>query len=111
MSAELRSAGEVDIQLVEVIAASGKSLDIRNQILSVNIYESIFSPFITGSILVKDSLELINFFPLTGEETLNIRIATPGYTDVGTYINNRFFIYKNMELIHCDLFGAKFSSK
>ena len=94
MSAELRSAGEVDIQLVEVIAASGKSLDIRNQILSVNIYESIFSPFITGSILVKDSLELINFFPLTGEETLNIRIATPGYTDVGTYINNRFFIYK-----------------
>lgn len=94
MSAELRSAGEIDIQLIEIIGSSGKSLDIRNQILSINIFENIFTPFITGTILLKDSLELINFFPLTGEETLNIRLATPGYTDKGTYINNKFFIYK-----------------
>ena len=94
MSAELKSAGEIDIQLVEIIGSSGRSLDIRNQILSINIFENIFSPFITGTILVKDSMELINFFPLSGEETLNIRLATPGYTDKGTYIDNRFFIYK-----------------
>jgi len=94
MSNELKSAGEIDIQSVELISAYGRSLDIRNQILSFNIFENIFNPFITGTILIKDSNDLINFFPITGEETLNIKLATPGYTDKGTFIDNRFHVYK-----------------
>lgn len=91
---ELKSAGEIDIRKLEIVSSRGVALDIRHMILSLNIFEDIFSPFITGSVVIKDSLDLANYFPLVGDETLNITLATPGFTKKGTFIDNVFRIYK-----------------
>lgn len=91
---ELKSAGEIDVQKMEIISSKGISIDVRHMMLSLNIFEDIFSPFITGSVVIKDALDLVNYFPLVGNEVLNIRLATPGFTNKGTFIENTFRIYK-----------------
>lgn len=92
--ADLKSAGDVEIRQLIIATSSGPSLDIRNQAMSINIYEDIFSPFITGTILVQDSLDFVNYFPLIGDETLYLTISTPGFKDKGTYIDGVFRIFK-----------------
>ena len=91
---ELKSAGEIDVQKLQIVSSKGIAIDVRHMILSLNIFEDIFSPFITGSIVIKDALDLVNYFPLVGDETLNITLATPGFTNKGTFIDNVFRIYK-----------------
>lgn len=91
---ELKSAGEIDIQKLQIVSSKGIAIDVRHMVLSLNIFEDIFSPFITGSIVIKDALDLVNHFPLVGDETLNIILATPGFTKKGSFIDNVFRIYK-----------------
>lgn len=88
----LRFAGDVNIEKINIISASGFYQDVTNQVLSIQIFEDLFSPFITGSIVVKDSLDLLNLFPFVGEETLELKINTP--TLKKGNINQRFYIYK-----------------
>lgn len=91
---ELKAAGEVDIQRVEIVASSRRSLDIRNQVLAINIFEDIFSPFITGNLVIKDAMDLVNYLPLVGDETLLLRLATPGFKDKNTFIDITCKIFK-----------------
>lgn len=91
---DLKAAGDVEIKQLVIATTSGPSLDIRNQVMSINIYEDLFSPFITGTIILQDSLDFVNYFPLIGDETLYITIATPGFTEKGTFIDGVFRIFK-----------------
>ena len=50
---KLRFAGDVSILEARLTSvASGFNVDIQNMLVSVNIYEDMFSPFITGTIVV-----------------------------------------------------------
>lgn len=85
-------AGEVVIESVIVRSIASKTImNINSQVIGINIYEDIFSPFITGSISINDSVDLMNAIPLNGEEIVTIGIRTPGldYT-----INLEFYIYR-----------------
>jgi hypothetical protein len=66
----LKFAGEVSLDKVRIITPSGFYQDIAGQVINVQVYEDIFSPFITGSLIVKESLDLVNLFPFIGEEYL-----------------------------------------
>ena len=104
MNAEdtIKFAGDVNIEKVRVFsAASGLSQDIAAQVITIQMYEDIFSPFLTGSLIVKDSLDLINLFPFVGEEFVELRISTPSLQREKSNINNTFYIYKmsNRELV------------
>lgn len=94
-SDQLKTAGQINIIKSEIYSvATKRTLDIRNQVLAYNIYESIYEPFITGDIIVKDAMDLINYFPIVGEEILTLTLATPGFNQPKTYIDNKFLIYK-----------------
>lgn len=94
MSDTLKSAGEVNIQRLEIVSSTGLNLDVRNLIQAINIYEDLFSPFITGTLVLTDAIDLVNLFPLIGDETLFLTISTPGFTKKGTFIDNTFKIFK-----------------
>lgn len=94
MSILLKNAGQIDIIKIDIVGSTGNYVDIRNQVISLNIYEDMFSPFVTGSIVIKDALDMVNFFPLVGDETLNLKLSTPGFTEDSGYINSSFKIYK-----------------
>ena len=45
-----------------------RQLNITNQVVSIDIYESILSPVILGDMYVYDPLDLLQSFPVKGEE-------------------------------------------
>ena len=88
----LRFAGDVSVGRVRVISQSGFYQDIANQIIGIQIFEDLLSPFITGTLVIKDSLDLINLFPFVGEEYVELDIKTP--TLKTGNISGKFYIYK-----------------
>ena len=90
----IRFAGDVSIDKIEVISANGYGQEITNQVVNIEIYEDLFSPFISGVIGVKETIDYINLFPLVGEVYINIKVRTPSFTDPDMIIDDQFVIYK-----------------
>jgi hypothetical protein len=88
----LRFAGDVSIDKVRIITAKGFYQDVSAQVINLQIYEDIFSPFITGSLILKDSLDLANLFPFIGEEFLELEVSTPTLEQYN--IKGKYYIYK-----------------
>ena len=100
---EIRFAGDVEIKKVEIVNTSGFGQDITFQVSSVQVFEGIFTPFITGTLIIDDSVDLINLFPMVGEEFLNLNIVTPSLDRVNDQINRSikglFYIYKTSDRV------------
>lgn len=94
-------AGDICIDKVSIQSVDGTEFSIANQIVSLQIFEDLYSPFITGTIVIKDSMDLINTVPIIGQELLNIDISTPSLKENGGRINAQFFMYriKNREYL------------
>jgi len=73
----LKFAGEVSVDKVKIITSKGVYQDISAQVINIQYYEDLFSPFITGSLIVKDMLDLVNLFPFVGEEFVELEVSTP----------------------------------
>ena len=94
----MRFAGDVSIDKVQIITPTGFYQDITAQVLNIQFYEDIFAPFITGSIVVKESFDLINLFPFVGEEFLDLEVTTP--TLKNSSIKGKYYIYKLTDREH-----------
>ena len=90
----IKFAGDVTLRKVEIIGSNGFSVDISSQIAQINVYEDLFAPFISMSIVVRESVDFISALPLKGEEIINVEIATPSFTAQDQIIKGRFYIYK-----------------
>lgn len=90
----IRFAGDVSIDKIEIISSNGFGQEVTNQVIALEIYEDIFSPFISGVLGLKDSLDLTNLFPFVGEEFVNIKIHTPSFEGKTKVINDQFYIFK-----------------
>lgn len=93
----LKFAGDVTINFVELVTSTGFIQNITSQVISIDLYEDIFSPFITGKLTIKDSQDLINLFPLVGQEYMNLSISTPTLTDTNKFIKGKFYVHKMTE--------------
>lgn len=100
MTDKIAKAGDVDVKRVEVVNSKGFVVNITNQIVKIEIYEDLFSPFITGNITVADSLDLSSLFPLIGEERLNLELCTPGFKGRSNVISDQFYLYKMTDRDH-----------
>lgn len=90
----IRFAGDVSIDNIEIISSNGFGQEVTNQVVAIEIYEDLFSPFISGVVALKDSLDLANLFPLVGEEYINIKLHTPSFENKDKIINDQFYIFK-----------------
>ena len=90
----IRFAGDVSVRKADIVTQNGVYQDIRAQILNIHVYEDLFSPFISGIVIIKESLDLVNLFPLVGEELLNLEISTPSLPST---LRGEFHIYKLSE--------------
>jgi hypothetical protein len=89
---QLRYAGDVNVERATITSSKGVFQNVTGQVALIRIYEDIFSPFITGSIILKESFDYQSVFPLLGEEFLELKISTPTIK-LGT-ISGTFHIYK-----------------
>ena len=90
---KLSFAGDVQIHDVTIITTSGFATTITPQVVTIEIYEDLFSPFITGKVVLRDAQELVNLFPLVGEEIIRLDISTPSISAKDS-IRGEFYIYK-----------------
>jgi hypothetical protein len=81
-SRPLRFAGDVSIDKIRIITSKGVAQDISAQVITIQLYEDLFSPFITGSLIIKESLDLVNVLPFAGEEQVELEISTPSLKNV-----------------------------
>ena len=93
-SEAIRFAGDVSIDKIEIISSNGFGQEVSNQVVALEIYEDLWSPFISGVLALKDSLDLANIFPFIGEEYVNIKIHTPTFEGKSKVIEEQFYIYK-----------------
>ena len=75
--ADLQFAGDYELEGIFAHAASTPvgGLDIKPLLLELNIYESIFSPSITGSITIADSQNHLQNVPFKGQEELEFKLG------------------------------------
>lgn len=93
---KLSFAGEVAIDEVTIITAKGVYQTVTAQVIGIEIYEDLFGGFITGQVLFKESQDLLNLFPLIGQEFIKISIRTPTLPDDSSF-KGEFFIYRLSE--------------
>jgi hypothetical protein len=63
------------ISKLAITLKTGEVLDVRNVFQEINLYDSIFTPCISGSIIITDSIGLINRLAFDGNESIVIEIG------------------------------------
>lgn len=94
---ELRFAGQIIIDKVDIITTRGTAFDVVGQVVAIELFEDLFSPFMTGTLTILETLDLMNLFPLVGEETLHLSFHTPTIDQVN-YRDQRYYIYKMTDM-------------
>ena len=70
-------AGEYFLDTISITTADGFQLNIANQVSVIMIYEDMFSPFISGTLFMKDTLDLPNVIGRSGLNLLTLKLFTP----------------------------------
>lgn len=105
------SPSEFNIKYIRILTSqSDEFVDITKMVNYVEVYESIYAPFITMKINITDALSLTHILPLVGEEFVEVDIVGPdgevGIRQQGFYIyklsdrvaaSDRTFVYT----LHC----------
>lgn len=113
MAAEdITHAGSVLIQELTLISTKNVAISLIDFLVELNIYEDLFSNFLTGSIVLTDSRNLIELAPIIGDEYLTVKFKTPT-TDYD--IAKTFRIYKVSDRViatdnHTQVFVLHFAS-
>lgn len=93
-SESLRFAGDISIRRLQLVSSNNFAIDITDQMIGIEMHEDLFSPFITMTITVRESLDFINALPLRGEEIINVEFSTPTFTKDNSIVKGKFYVYK-----------------
>jgi hypothetical protein len=78
--------GDVEITKVWLYSDDGnRNYDLIQQVVSIDIYESIMSPIIYADVFINDSNDLLRQFPILTEEYVEIEFKLPNSEDVSSY--------------------------
>jgi len=80
---EIAFAGDYNLANIDLHNHKGQVIDLKNIIIELNIYESIYKNAITGSIVVTDANNFIGKMEIQGLERLAFKLETPGAADIG----------------------------
>jgi len=87
----LLASSDYTLGALYLLTSTGNAIDLSGIMLELNLYESIFSPCVTGDLLVGDAGDMISSLQLHGNEFLSIQIDKPS---LGKPIKKVFRIYK-----------------
>lgn len=75
---KLSKPGDIVIKDITIMTPAGAYAPLWNLIMSVEIYEDMYSNSLSGTLVFTDSMALVNHLPITGNEKLRISFYTPG---------------------------------
>ena len=74
---DLQFAGEFLIEECKIVSVTGQVYDIVELVEEINVFENIYTAAISGDIVIKDTTNIVQNFPIIGEEKLILKIQTP----------------------------------
>jgi len=95
-----------NFELTDILLVSYKSddntntpikINIKNLVLELNIYESIFNKTLSGNLVMADANNIISQYPLTGFERIEFKLRSPGIDrlfDFTPLSGHPMYIYK-----------------
>ena len=86
-------AGEVNLEYIKIYSSEGVFADITDIVVSINIFEDIFSTAMTCNLVVVDNLNLIEKLPILGQEFVEMKLSSPQSNETAdSVIEKRFVI-------------------
>lgn len=111
---EVSQAGQVNIIACDILTATGQGIEITALVEKITIYEDLFSPFISGEIVLRDTYDIPNTIGRSSRDLLRLVINTPSLP-AEKNIQGYFLIYKmaNRQLAsdRSQLYTYKFCSE
>ena len=78
MSTDLKYPGHVELDGILVIGTNGLSREISSVVQEISIYQSLDTPYMSGTILLTDADDVAGSLPFLGNERLLFGVRTPG---------------------------------
>lgn len=69
---------DYNLKEITLVLSTGEEWDIRYIYHELNIFEDIWSPTMSGNVLISDTMNRLANYPIIGFETLRIGLETPG---------------------------------
>lgn len=97
-------AGEYDFEYCELLLAGGAGIDITNQVDTLYVYEDIHSSTITGTLMIRDTHDIMSKIGRSGMDLLSFSVRTKSIGDTETLtekqrsmlkLQGKFHIYKH----------------
>ena len=85
--------GYFNIEQIILITVNGISIDIQPHMESLVIYEDVYSPFLSGVLLLQDTQDLLGAFGRFGFNVLSIKIKSSHCLEKNQ-IDHTFHIYQ-----------------
>lgn len=86
MSTSTREPGDVIVKNIELKnAITGAKVNPLDQLVGFDVFEDITKPTMVAMLYFNDQINLIDKFPIVGEETITFSIQTPGMSQPTTY--------------------------
>lgn len=91
------STQSVSIVECKIIGSNGQVKDLANPVIfsNIQIYESIFSPVVTGSIQLDEGVSIASLVSMHGNEYVLISFCRPGENEIDSRYTRTFRIYKS----------------
>ena len=88
-------AGDFKLEKLTITSlTTEQTADITEFILELNLFEDLFSPCMTGSLILADAANLISNLPIIGNEYITFKLRTPTLEDTpANVIEKTFQIY------------------
>lgn len=91
----LAQAGDFKLEKLIITSPTTEEFaDITEFMMEINLYEDLFSPCMTGNVVLADATNLISNLPILGNEYITIKLRTPSLEDIPeNVIEKTFQIY------------------
>ena len=107
MSIELQKSTQFKVNELVIVTKAGP-IDISSIYEEINIFDSLFSPVISGSVLLTDSIGLSGRLIFDGSESLLVDITKDENSDIASY-KRSFRIYKQANRINEGMNSEKYT--
>ena len=91
LSSQRYNAKNIDLAECTLFNFRKNALNIKDIVMGIDIFHDLMDNGIYCELVITDAMGLVEFLPIVGDETLSLKLGTPGFLDYRTYI---FRIYK-----------------
>jgi hypothetical protein len=89
----VQKAGDFDLDGALIVGSSGQRVNVLQQIIEINIYQNIETPYMSGSIMISDSAGVAELLPFLGQERLLFTLRTPSRVNEVSFQKYHAIIY------------------